>query len=94
MVTADGGEGNGKGLWNSSHSDDRSFLFRGSNDLMTSILGYLDIESICHIDIAVSKAAERPVWFTILSVSKLAVFNDVIGSRTSVRLPIFFCSLG
>ena len=34
----------------------RSFLLRASNDLMTSILGYLDIESICHIDIAVSKA--------------------------------------
>ena len=85
MVTTDGCEGNGKGLCCSSDSDDRSFLFTTSNDLMTSILGYLDIESICHIDIAVSNAAERPVWFTMLSVSKLAVFNEYEHCKESVR---------
>ena len=68
MVTTDGCEGNGKGVGCSSDSDDRSFLFRGRNDLMTSILGYLDIESICHIDMAVSNAAERNVWLTTLSL--------------------------
>ena len=85
MVTADGCEGNGKRHCCSCDSDDRSFLLRGSNDLMTSILGYLDIESICHIDMAVSNAAERPVWFTILSVSKLAVFNEYEHSKESIR---------
>ena len=53
MLTADGGEGNRKRQCCSSDSDDRSFLFRGSNDVMTSVLSYLDIESICHIDMAV-----------------------------------------
>ena len=85
MVTADGCEGNGKRVCCSSDSDDRSFLFRGSNDLMTSVLSYLDIESICHIDTAVSNAAERPVWFTMLSVSKLAVFNEYEHCKESIR---------
>ena len=85
MLTADECEGNGKRQCCSSDSDDRSFLLRASNDLMTSILGYLDIESICHIDMAVSNAAERPVWFTILSVSKLAVFNEYEHSKESIR---------
>ena len=85
MFTADGCEGNGKRQCCSCDSDDRSFLFRGSNDLMTSVLSYLDIESICHIDIAVSKAADRNVWFTMLSVSKLAVFNEYEHSKESIR---------
>ena len=86
MVTADGCEGNGKRLCCNSDSDDRSFLFRTSNDLMTSILGYLDIESVCHIVIAVSKAAERLVWLTILSMSNLAVFNEYEHSKESTIL--------
>ena len=52
---------------------------------MTSVLSYLDIESICHIDMAVSNAAERPVWLKVLSVSKLAVFNEYEHCKESVR---------
>ena len=52
---------------------------------MTSVLSYLDIESICHIDKAVSNAGERPVWLTILSVSNLAVFNEYEHSKESIR---------
>ena len=41
--------------------------FRTSNDLMLSILIYLDIgvESVCHVDVAVTNTAERVIWLTI-----------------------------
>ena len=60
----------------SSDSDDRSFLFRMSNDLMTSVPSHLDIKSKCQIDIAVSNAAERDVWLTGLSLNYLVTFCE------------------
>ena len=61
MIATYGSEESGseKRLCRSSDSCYRSFLFKTSNDLMTLVLSYLDIESICHIDIAVSNATER-----------------------------------
>ena len=78
-------EGSEKRLCRSSDSDDRSFLFRMSNDLMTSVLSYLDIKSICHIDIAVSKAAERDVWLTGLSLNYLVTSSEHKHCKESIR---------
>ena len=54
MIASGGTEGSEEGLRHISDSNNRSFLFRTSNDLMTSIIGYLGIEGICNIDISAS----------------------------------------
>ena len=87
MIATYGSEGSEseEGLCRSSDSSDRSFLFRTSNDLMTLVLSYLDIESICHIDIAVSNAAERNIWWTSLSVNCHATFSEYEHCEESIR---------
>ena len=64
---------------------DRSFLFKTSNDLMTLVLSYLDVQSICHIDIAVSNAAERHIWWTSLSVNHHVTFSKHEHCKESIR---------
>ena len=85
MIATCGSEGIEKRLCRSSNSSDRSFLFSTSNDLMTLVLSYLDIESICHIDIAVSNAAERHIWWTSLSVNYHATFSEYEHCNESIR---------
>ena len=75
MIATDESEENEKGLCRCSDYDDRSFLFRTSNDLMTSMLSYLDVQSICQVDISVSNTAERLIWLTGLSMSNLVTFS-------------------
>ena len=65
-----------EGICRCSDSCDRSSLFNTCNDLMMLVLSYLDIESICHIDIAVSNATERHIWWTSLSVNYHATFSE------------------
>ena len=43
-------------------------LFTSNNDWMILVLGYLNIESICCFDIAVTSKAERDVWLYNLRV--------------------------
>ena len=74
-----------EGLSRSSDSSDRSYLFRTSNDLMTLVLSYLDIENICHIVIAVSNAAERHIWWTSLSVNHHVTFSEYEHCKESIR---------
>ena len=75
MIATKESKGSEKVLCRSSDSCHRSFLFRTSNDSMKLVLGYLDIESICHIDIAVSNAVERHIWWTSLTVNHHATFS-------------------
>ena len=77
MIASDRFEVDEKNLNRSSDSDDRSLLFRTSNDLMTSILSYLGIGSICHIDIAVTNTRERTIWLAILSAHYLATLQGI-----------------
>ena len=71
MIATYGSEESGseEGLCSSSDSCYQSFLFKTSNDFMTLVLSYLDVQSICHIDTAVSNATERHIWWTSLSVN-------------------------
>ena len=87
MIATYGSEGSGseEGLCRSSDSCDRSLLFRTSNDFMTLVLSYLDIENICHIDIAVSNATERHIWWTSLSVNYHATFSKYEHCKESIR---------
>ena len=68
MIATYGSEGSEseEGLCRSSDSSDRSFLFSTINDLMTLVLNYLDIENICHIDVAVSNAVERHICSSVV----------------------------
>ena len=77
-ISSDGSEGNEKRFCYSFASDDGSSLFRTSNDLMLSILIYLDIgvESVCHVDVAVTNTAERVIWLTILSANYFVMFSE------------------
>ena len=52
---------------------------------MKLVLGYLDIESICHIDIAVSNAVERHIWWTSLTVNHHATFSKYDHCKESIR---------
>ena len=45
----------------------------------------LDIESICHIDIAVSNATERHIWWTSLSVNDHTIFSEYEHCEESIR---------
>ena len=85
IIATDRSKASDKRLCHSSDSDDRSFLFRTSNDLMISILNYLDIESICHIDIAVSNTPERNIWLTGLSMNNLVTFSEYKHCKESIR---------
>ena len=85
MIATDGFKVDEKNLYRSSDSDDRSFLFRMSNDLMMLVQSYLEIESICHIDVAVSNAAERKIWITMLSMNYLATFSEYQYCKESIR---------
>ena len=85
MIASDRFEVDEKNLNRSSDSDDRSLLFRTSNDLMTSILSYLGIGSICHIDIAVTNTRERTIWLAILSAHYLATLSEYEHCKESVR---------
>ena len=87
MIATYGYEGSGseEGLSRSSDSSNRSFLFRTSNDSMTLVLSYLDVQSICHIDIAVSNAAERHIWWTSLSLNHLPTFSEHEHCKESIR---------
>ena len=75
MSATDESGGREEMLYHRSTSVDRSFLFRASNDLMTSVLSYLDVQSICQVDISVSNTAERLIWLTGLSMSNLVTFS-------------------
>ena len=85
IIATDRSKASDKRLCHSSDSDDRSFLFRMSNDLMRSVRSYLDIKSICQIDIAVSNAAERDVWLTGLSLNYLVTFSEHKHCKESIR---------
>ena len=87
MIATYGSEESGseKRLCRSSDSCYQSFLFKTSNDLMTLVLSYLDIESICHIDTAVSNATERHIWGTSLSVNHHAIFSEYKHCNESIR---------
>ena len=60
-------------------------MFRTSNDLMLSILIYLDIESVCHIDVAVTNTTERVIWLTILSANYFVMFSEHEHCEESIR---------
>ena len=87
MIATYGSEESGseKRLCRSSDSCYRSFLFKTSNDFMTLVLSYLDIESICHIDIAVSNATERHIWWASLSVNHHSTFSEYKHCKESIR---------
>ena len=86
MTATDGSEGNEKRFCYSLASDDGSSLFRTSNDLMLSIISYLDIESVCHVDVAVTNTAERVIWLTILSANYFVMFSEHEHCEESIRL--------
>ena len=71
-----GCEGNERRVCHSFGPDDRSLLFRTSNDLMVSILSYLCIKNVCNVDITVSNTAERIAWLKSLSWNNLAGFSE------------------
>ena len=85
MKATKGSKRNQKRLCYNSDTYDGSFLFRTSNDLMTSILSYLDIKSICYIDIAVSNNADRIMWLTYLSANNQATFSNHEHCKHSIR---------
>ena len=85
MEATDGCEGNEEILCRGSDCNDLSFLFRMSNDVMVSVLSYLCIESICHIDIAVSNRAERIIWLAGLSVNYLVTLSEYKQCKESIR---------
>ena len=68
-----------------SRNDDRSHLSRASNDCMISILGYLNIESISQLDIAVTNTAARVIWLSSLLVSCHRTVNECKHSDGSIR---------
>ena len=85
MRAMNGSKRNEKRLRFGSDTDDRSLLFRTSNDSMTSILSYLGMRNICLIDIAVSNTAERVIWLTCLSANYLAIFSEYEHCKDSLR---------
>ena len=54
---------------------------------MLSILIYLDIgvESVCHVDVAVTNTAERVIWLTILSANYFVMFSEHEHCEESIR---------
>ena len=87
LFRSDGSEGNERRFCYSLASDDGSSLFRTSNDLMLSIIIYLDIgvESVCHVDVAVTNTTERVIWLTILSVNSFVMFSEHEHCEESIR---------
>ena len=85
MRPADESEEVERRLCHSSDPDVRSLLFRISSDLLVSILSYLDIESICQVDIAVSNTAERVIWLISLCGNNLVTFDKYGHCDESIR---------
>ena len=85
MIATDGSEGNEKRLCSRFASDDGSSLFKASNDLMLLILSHLDIESVCHIDVAATNTTERVIWLTILSANYFVMFSEHEHCEESIR---------
>ena len=79
MRATDDSERNEETLYHSS--DDRSFLFLTSNDLLTSIRSYSNMKSICGKNIAVSNAAALIIWLINLSMSYLIAFIERENSK-------------
>ena len=52
---------------------------------MLSILIYLDIESVCQIDVAVTNTTERVIWLTILSANYFGMFSEHEHCEESIR---------
>ena len=52
---------------------------------MLSIISYLDIESVCHVDVAVTNTTERVIWLTILSANYFVIFSEHEHCEESIR---------
>ena len=68
-----------------SRTSDKSLLFKSSNDCIQSILGYLSIESICQLDVAVTNTAARVVWMSSLQLSSNLIISDCEHNEASIR---------
>ena len=62
-----------------------SLLFRTSNDLMTSILSYLCIKSICQLDIAATNTAARIIWLSSLRATNHGAISKHNHDHESIR---------
>ena len=68
-----------------SRTADRSQLFKASNDCMISILSYLSMKNICHLDIAVTNTAARVIWLSSLQVTNHRPINEFTHCNGSIR---------
>ena len=73
-------------------SDDGSILFKTSTDSMMSILSYLNIKSICRIDMAVTNTAGRMAWLISLRMTSHRSISEHKHGHESIRWPCL-CSL-
>ena len=69
----------------SSRCADRSWLFRGSNNCVISILDYLNLDRICQLDIAVTNIAARVIWLSSLRLTNHHMINERRHCNGSIR---------
>ena len=74
-----------KWLCCSSDTDDRSFLFKMSSNLMASTISYLGIKSICYIDIAASNTVLQNVLSGWLGYRRIILLYSVNMSIASEK---------
>ena len=64
-----------------SISSNRSQLLKVSSQCMELILNYLQIRSICRLDIAITNPADRIDWLSILRVSHVDAFDKIMDNN-------------